>query len=138
MSSDTAALLHTIYTAYREKRLLDVLDHLDESFCFIIHLPEDAIPGGDRPRDKTEAHELLQYIVDTYEFLAYDPGPIIASAGHATAQPRIRFKDVRTGKVLDTQVSHTWQFKDGKALRLEERHDVPRVMAFIKSVGGGA
>ncbi len=136
MSTSAAPLLHDLYLAYREKRLLDVMDHLDDSFTMVIHLPEEAIPGGARPRDKAETLKLLRYFVETYEFLDYDPGPIIGSAGQATAQPRLRFRDVGTGKVLDTQISHTWTFKDGKAVRLDERHDVANIMTFINSVKG--
>jgi ketosteroid isomerase-like protein len=134
MSNDTAALLHAIYAAYRDKRLADVMAHLDPDFRFVVHLPEAALPGGDKVRNLAETREILQYLIETYEFLAYDPGPIIATAGRATVQPHIRFRDKKSGKVLETQLSHVWRFRDGKAAELEERHDVPKILAFLKSV----
>jgi ketosteroid isomerase-like protein len=130
----TTTLLQAIYGAYREKRLGDVLSYLDEDFCYVVHLPEDAIPGGDKPRNKAETAELIQNLMDTYEFLAYDPGPIIAAEDRATVQPQIRFRDKRTGKVLETKLAHRWRVKDGKALELDERHDVETIRAFLKSV----
>lgn len=137
MSTDTAALLHAIYTAYREKRLADVLSHLDESFRFVIHLPEDTLPGGDKPRNKAETREILQHLMDTYDFLSYDPGPIIATEGRATVQPHIRFRDKKSGKVIETKLSHVWRFNGAKAAELEERHDTAKVAAFVKDAKKG-
>jgi hypothetical protein len=36
--------------------------------------------------------------------------------------------------VLETRLNHTWWIADCKATALEERHDVPRVVAFLKSL----
>jgi ketosteroid isomerase-like protein len=137
MSSDTAVLLQAIYSAYREKRLADVVANFSDNFRFILHLPEDVVPGGDRPRNKAETAELMQSFIDAYDFLAFDPGPIIVVEDRATAQPHIRFRDKRTGKVLETKLSHAWRVAGGKATELEERHDVAKLKAFLKSVAEG-
>jgi len=134
MAMDTAALLQAIYEAYRGKRLADVAAYLDDEFRYVVHLPEEAVPGGDKPRTKAETLEFLQYLMDTYDFLAYDPGPIIATDESATVQPKIRFRDKKTGKVLETKLAHAWQVKGGKATALEERHDLAKIQAFLKSV----
>ena len=49
MPTSTAALLQALYTAYREKRLADVLAHLSDDFRFTLHLPSDAMPGAGAP-----------------------------------------------------------------------------------------
>jgi ketosteroid isomerase-like protein len=131
---DAATTLQAIYRAYREKRLDEILQHLDEEFRFVVHLPEDALPGGDMARDKAQAAELAQQLMDSYDFLAYDPGPIIAAGNQVTAQPQIRFRDKKTGKVLETKLGHTWQVRDGKFIALDERHDVETIRAFFKSL----
>ncbi len=131
---DTTALLQAIYKAYREKRLADVLSYLDDDFRFVVHLPEDALPGGDRPRNKAEAAQLFQDFIDEYDFLAYDQGPIIVMPDSATSQPQVRYRHKKTGKVIETRLTHTWWVRDGKATALDERHDVPRVQAFLKSL----
>jgi ketosteroid isomerase-like protein len=133
VSNDAATLLRAIYTAYREKRLADLMTLLDPEFRFVVHLPEAALPGGNKVRNLAETREILEHLIDTYEFVAYDPGPIIVSAGRATVQPQIRFRDKKSGKLLETQLSHAWRFKDGKASELEERHDVAKILAFLKS-----
>ena len=133
MSNDAATLLHALYTAYREKRLADVMAFLDPDFRFVVHLPEAALPGGDKVRNLAETREILQHLADTYDFVAYDPGPIMVSAGRATVQPQIRFRDKKSGKLLETRLSHAWRFKDGKAAELEEHHDVAKILAFLKS-----
>ncbi len=95
--------------------------------------PEAALPGGDKVRNLAETREILQHLADTYDFVAYDPGPIMVSAGRATVQPQIRFRDKKSGKLLETRLSHAWRFKDGKAAELEEHHDVTKILAFLKS-----
>ena len=131
---DTATLLHAIYKAYRENRVADVLGYLDEGFRYVVHLPEAAFPGGDKPRNKAETAATIERLMATYDFLAYDPGPIIATADKATVQPHIRIRDKQTGKELETRLTHTWRVRGDKAIELEERHDVLKVEAFIKSV----
>jgi ketosteroid isomerase-like protein len=134
MPRDTATLLQAIYNAYREKRLADVLANFSDDFRCILHLPADVVPGGDKPRTKAETAELLQSFMDAYDFLAFDPGPIIVAEDRVTAQPQIRFRDRRTGRVLETRLSHAWRVAGGKATTLEERHDVAKLKAFLKSV----
>jgi ketosteroid isomerase-like protein len=131
---DTATLLQAIYKAYREHRVDDILGFLDEDFRYVVHLPEAALPGGDKPRNKAETAETIERINATYDLLAYDPGPIIATADTATVQPHIRIRDKQTGKELETKLTHTWRVSGGKAIALEERHDVLKVEAFIKSL----
>jgi len=131
---DAATLLQTLYRAHREKRLADVLDLLDADFRYVVHLPEEALAGADKPRNKAETAELFQYLMETYDFLSYDPGPIIVTENQATAHPQIRFRHKKTGKLLETKLGHTWTVKGGKAVALDERHDVEKVLAFLKSV----
>lgn len=134
----TTTLLQAIYKAYREKRLADAISYLADDFRLVVHLPEDALPGGDRPRSKAEAALLFQGFINDYDFLAYDQGPIIVAGDFATSQPQIRYRHKKTGKIIETRLSHTWHVRDGKARLLEERHDIPRVQAFIKSLTDGA
>ena len=128
------ALLQAIYEAFREKRLDDALSSLGDEFHYILHVPETVSPGGAEPRDKASTAEFFARVMETYDFLSYDPGPIIISGDHASAQPHVRLRHVKTGKELETKVSHRWHIKDGKVVALEESHDVPRLEAFIKSV----
>jgi hypothetical protein len=39
-----------------------------------------------------------------------------------------------TDKVLETKLTHSWRVKNGKALELDERHDVEKIQAFLKGV----
>jgi ketosteroid isomerase-like protein len=131
---DTASLLQAIYKAYRENRVADLLGYLDEDFRYVAHLPEEALPGGDKVRDKTETAATIKYIMETYDLLTYDPGPIIATDDTATVQPQISIRDKRTGKVLETKLAHTWRVRGGKAVELDERHDLAKIEAFLKSM----
>lgn len=127
-------VLQAIYDAYREKRLEDVLSSVDDDFRFIIQLPEELFPGGNKPRDKAETGEIMRYYMESYDFISYDPGPIIVTGDKATAQPHVRLRHKRSGKVLDTKFRHLWHIKNGKVVVLEESFDLPVIEAFLKSV----
>lgn len=131
---ETTTLLQAIYKAYREKRLAEALSYLSDDFRLVVHLPENAMAGGDRPRSKAESALLFQGFLNDYDFLAYDHGPIIVAGDRATAQPQIRYRHKKTGKVLETKLAHTWSVRDGKVVGLEERYDVAHVQGFLKSL----
>lgn len=134
MATDTAALLQTIYAAWREQRLGEIMKHLDEDFHLIVHLPAELVPGGEHPRSKAETLALLEHLKDTYDTLSYDQGPIIVADGRATVQPLIRYRHKKTGKVLETKLAHVWHFRGGKAIGLDERYDLAAVEAFLRSL----
>jgi ketosteroid isomerase-like protein len=134
MPMDTATLLHAIYTAYRERRVDVLLGYLDDEFHWVVHLSEAAFPGGERARDKAETAATLKRIMESFDLLTYDPGPIIATDQKATVQPRIRIRDKQTDAVLETKMVHTWHVKNGKAVALDEKHhDRATVEAFFQS-----
>ena len=64
MPVSTPALLQTIYVAYREKRLADVLALLDDDFRFTIHLPAEALPGAATPHGKAATATLLESLIE--------------------------------------------------------------------------
>jgi ketosteroid isomerase-like protein len=131
---DPATLLQAVYKAFREHRLADMLANFADDFRMAVHLPEEAVPGGDKQRNKAETKELLEYFHTTYDVLAYDPGPIIVTGDQAKVQPQVRYRDKRTGEVLETRMVHAWRVLVGKASELEERHVVVKVVAFLKRV----
>jgi len=132
----TTDLLQKIYTAYREKRLDDVLALFSDDFRFTLHLPQGTIPGAGIPNNKAETAAMLQSFIDTYDFLDYDPDEIQISPDgeHATASPLIRYRHKASGQVIQTRLSHFWSVREGKARSLDEYHDTARVEAFLARV----
>jgi ketosteroid isomerase-like protein len=135
MTAATPALLQTIYAAYREKRLADVLALLADDFRFTIHLPADALPGAGVPHDKAATATLLEGLIASYAFLAYEPGPIMVTGEEAAVRVRIRYRHKATGEAIETTLGHFWRVRDGKATQLDEYHDVQHVTSFLSKVG---
>ena len=75
MPGSTPALLQSIYTAYREKRLADVLALLTDDFQFTLHLPAESLPGAGAPHGKADTAKLLEGLIATYDFLDVRAGP---------------------------------------------------------------
>lgn len=134
MTPGTPALLQTIYAAYREKRLADVLANLADDFGFTIHLPSDALPGAGVPHGKADTATLLEGLIATYDFLLYEPGPIMVTGDQAAVRVRIRYRHKTTGEVIETTLGHFWRIRDGKAAQLDEYHDVQHVLSFLSKV----
>ena len=137
MPSSTAALLQAIYTAYREKRLADVLAQLTDDFRFTLHLPSDALPGAGAPLGKADTAKLFEAMIGAYDFLMYEPGPIMVTGDQAAVRARIRYRHKATDAVIETTLGHFWRVRDGKAAQLDEYHDVQHVLAFLDKVASG-
>jgi ketosteroid isomerase-like protein len=123
-----------MYTAYREKRLADVLANFTDDFRFTIHLPAESLPGAGTPHGKTDTAKLLEGLIATYDFLTYEPGPIMVTGDEAAVRVRIRYRHKATGEVIETTLGHFWRVRDGKAVQLDEYHDVQHVVSFLSKV----
>jgi ketosteroid isomerase-like protein len=136
MATDTAALLQQIYAAWGEQRLDDVIKHLDENFLFVVHLPEDLTPASPDPRGREETLALLLRIKDVFDVLFYDHGPIIIAGGRAMVQPVVRYRHKASGEIIETKLSHAWQFVDDRAITLEERYDRAAAESLLRNLQG--
>ena len=102
MPTQIAAMLQSLYVAYREKRLADVAAHLADDFRFTMHLPADALPGAATPHGKAETLQLFEGILAAYDILMYEPGPIMVTGDQAAVRVRIRYRHKATDAVIET------------------------------------
>jgi ketosteroid isomerase-like protein len=137
MPTQTAAMLQSLYVAYREKRLADVAPHLADDFRFTMHLPADALPGAATPHGKAEALALFEGLLAAYDILLYEPGPIMVTGDQAAVRVRIRYRHKATDAVIETTIGHFWRTRDGKVVQLDEYHNVQHVLAFLHKVASG-
>ena len=137
MPTRTAAMLQSLYVAYRESRLVDVAAQLADDFRFTLHLPADALPGAATPHGKAEALQLFGGIYAAYDILMYEPGPIMVTGDQAAVRVRIRYRHKATEAVIETTIGHFWRVRDGKVVQLDEYHNVQHVLAFLEKVASG-
>ena len=128
---DPAALLQNIYRCCREKRLAEIVNLLGDDFKFKAELPDD-LDGEARPRSRAEIALMVHNFMEQYDILAFDPGPIIVADDRASAETDVKFRHKKSGKVLETRFVHDWRVADGKALELEQRHDLNQLRAVIR------
>lgn len=134
MTAETKAIVRAIYDAWREKDLAGVAGCLDDDFCFHIHIPPTVHPLGGPCHGKAAALERLRKITQDFEFLAYEIGDLIVTGERAATQPRIRYVHKPTGEELETTLAHFWTLRGGKAVRLDEYHDMGPVQSFAAKV----
>ena len=128
---EPATLLQNIYKCYREKRLADMLELFDDNFRMIVTLPEDAPADERRPRSKAETAILTHKFLEEYDVLEFEPESLVVADGVISTMTRARFRHRRTGNILDTTFEQTWRIADGKAVQLEQSHDVQTLAAFM-------
>lgn len=133
---DTAALLHSIYQCYRERRLADMLDHFDDSFRLLVALPDDPPDQPRRPRSKAEMALLTHKFLEEYDVLEFAPGVVHQSDHGATTDGTARFRHRRTGTIADLPFRQTWRFRDGKALEVDHQHDMAHIVGLFKPNDG--
>ena len=130
---DPVNLLQAIYQNYREKRLADVLALLSEEFKLTVSLPDDLPSEQLRARSKAETALLVHSFLDQYDVLVFEPGEIEVAGEMVTARPTVEFRHKKSGRILQTQFTHTWHIADGRATRLHQNHDADKLRAYSKA-----
>jgi ketosteroid isomerase-like protein len=134
MSTDPKAVIEGAYAAWQARNLPALLALLADDMVFALHVPADVLPIGGETRGKTAVAAVLQGLLDGYDFLAYEPSPVIVDGARVESEVRFQYRQKATGEVIDSRLHHRWSTADGKVTRLEEWHDLPTVRAFFDRV----
>src|SRR5690242_2534676 len=131
MATDTRAVVDGIYGAWKARDLAGTLALMADDVVFALHIPADVAPFGGETRGKTAVASTLQGLLDAYEFIAYDPGPVTVDGSKAADEIQFRYRCKASGEIIDSRMRHQWIVEGGKARRLDEWHDLPKVRAFF-------
>ena len=134
MATDTRAIVEALYGAWRARDLPSMLTLMADDIVFALHIPADVVPIGGETKGKVAVAAALQGLLDAYEFVAYDPSPVDIDGSKATAEVQFRYRCKATGEIIDSRMRHQWVVDGGKAERLDEWHDLPKVRAFFDRV----
>ena len=105
-----------------------------DDIVYALHIPAEVMPLGGETKGKTALAMALQGLLDNYDYLTYDPGPVSVDGAKASAEVHFRYREKATGEVIDSRLRHLWLVEAGKAKRLDEWHDLPKVTAFFERV----
>ena len=134
MSTDTKVVVQQLYTAWKARDLPAVLSFVADEMVFALHIPTDVMPLGGETKGKTAVAAALQGLLDNYDFLTYEPGPVAAEGTKATCEVQFRYRQKATNEVIDSRLRHEWLVEAGKVQRLDEWHDLPKVKAYFDRV----
>lgn len=134
MSNGAKSVVEKVYVAWRARELPGVLALLSDDMVFALHVPANVLSVGGETKGKAAVASTLQALLDAYDFLAYEPGPITANGARANAEVHFRYRQRATGEVIDSRLLHSWVVEAGKVTRLDEWHDLPGVRAFFDRV----
>lgn len=134
MTTDPKSVVENLYAAWKSRNLPSVLALLSDDMVFALHIPADMLPIGGETKGKAAVGAALQGLLDTYEFLSYEPGPVTIDGLNANAEVQFRYREKATGEVIQSRLRHLWTTDGSKVTRLDEWHDLPTVKAFFGRV----
>lgn len=134
MSNEAKAVVERLYVAWKARDLPSVLTLLSDDMVFALHIPANVLPIGGETNGKTAVAAALQALLDAYDFIVYEPGPVTGDDTRANAEVHFRYRQRATGEVIDSRLLHSWVIEAGKVARLDEWHDLPGVRAFFDRV----
>jgi ketosteroid isomerase-like protein len=134
MPTDTLSTVEAIYAAWQARDLPATLALMADDMVFALHVPREVLPIGGETVGKAAVGVALQGLLDTYDFLAYEPGPIAVEGSSATGEVHFRYRQKATGDVIDSRLRHRWTIEAGKTRRLDEWHDLAVVTAYLTRV----
>jgi ketosteroid isomerase-like protein len=134
MPTDTLSVVEAVYAAWQARDLPGAMALMADDMVFALHVPREVLPIGGETVGKVAVGAALRGLLDAYDFLAYEPGPIAVEGSSATAQVHFIYRQKATGDVIDSRLRHRWSIEAGRARRLDEWHDLAAVTAFLTRV----
>lgn len=131
----TQQTVATLYDLWRRGDLDAVIGTLAEDIEYTIHIPPSMNPVGGTVRGRAAAVERFEGIVRDYEILSFENGDILASGNEAATRVRMLYRHRPSGEVLETTSMHHWRIEDGRAVLLEEFHDIDTIQKFGQRCG---
>src|SRR5262245_42392125 len=134
MTSEPESNLRRLYERYYDGDLDSVAAQLPASFQFRMNLPSGSFPWASQDLDRASSLEMFRGLIDSYDFLAIDVGPILTDGSRAFVRPHIHYRHKLTGDPIETTLMHVWTLEDGRPVRLEEFHDVDCTLAHLRRI----
>jgi ketosteroid isomerase-like protein len=138
VTSEAEHSIRQLYNSYYSKDLDSVAAFLPDGFQFRMNLPGGSIPGASQDLDRASSLELFRNLIDSYEFIAINVGPVMTDGQRAFVQPHIHYRHKLTGEHIETTLMHVWTLAEGKPVRLEEFHDVDRTLSHLARIAAAA
>ena len=134
MADDAKSVVENIHTAWKSRDLDRVLNLLADDMVFALHIPREVLPIGGETKGKTAVTAALRGLLDTYDFVTYDPGPLSVDGGKVSGEVKFQYREKATGEAITNQLRQLWLVDAGKAQRLDEWHDLAAVTSFLDRV----
>ena len=91
MSNEAKSVVDRLYVAWKARDLQSVLALLSDDMVFALHVPANVLAVGGETKGKTAVAAALQTFLDTYDFLAYEPGLVTGDDTRANAEVHFRY-----------------------------------------------
>lgn len=132
MRSDPEGRLEAAITAYSLGDLEMAASYFDETAIYAIFVPADTVPFGGEVCGRAQILAKFQHVVQDFEFLRYEPRPILANGDQLRCQIMFALKHRETGEIIDGVMRIEVSFSKGMIVRWHEFHDADRIQAFMR------
>jgi ketosteroid isomerase-like protein len=121
--NDNVAMVRGAYEAFARGDVAAVLAVLDENIEW--HEAEHITywPGGPFVGPQAVLDGVLARIPQDFDGFTVDVGRVVGCGDTVLVEARYRATTRATGKPLDAQVAHVWDFRDGKVVHWQQYSD---------------
>ncbi len=121
--NDNVAIVREAYEAFARGDVAAVLGVLDENVEWheAEHIPY--WPGGPFVGPQAVLDGVLARIPQDYDGFTIDVSRVVGCGDTVLVEARYRATTRATGKPLDAQVAHVWDFRDGKVVHWQQYSD---------------
>ncbi len=121
--NDNVAIVREAYEAFARGDVAAVLGVLDENVEWheAEHIPY--WPGGPFVGPQAVLDGVLARIPQDYDGFTIDVSRVVGCGDTVLVEARYRGTARATGKPLDAQVAHVWDFRDGKVVHWQQYSD---------------
>lgn len=135
--ADNVELVRGAYEAFARGDVPALLEVLDENVEWneAEHIPY--WPGGPLIGPQAVLEGVLARIAEDFDNFTVNVERVVGCGETVLVEARYRATLKQTGKSLDAQVAHVWDFRDGKAVRWQQYSDTwqfAEVMGFTPTL----
>jgi uncharacterized protein len=139
--ADNVELVRGAYAAFAKGEIQKVLGLLAEKVEWYEAEHVTYWPGGPLVGPQAVVNGVFARIPQDFDGFQVDVGRIVGCGDTVLVEARYRATAKATGKRLDVQVAHVWDFRDGKVVRWQQYTDTwqfAQVTGVIPKSGSGA
>jgi ketosteroid isomerase-like protein len=137
MTEAVAAVATAALQTYAAGSLAAFMDLLTDDVEYALYIDQADLPFAGETRGKEALRERIAQMHASFDYVLFRPLAVrVVDATTTHNQVEFMYRNKATGEMLSGRFRLVLTVEGGRVQRIEEYHDVARVKAFLRLVGG--